>query len=50
MVKNWSECSGSEFDTEAEVAVELLWWKEYDAYYKLSDWEYQIVPAKKRKK
>ena len=47
--KNWSECAGSYSETKEEAEAHLGWWKDYDVYYNLTTWEYQVVQVKVRK-
>ena len=49
MVRDWSECAGSYTEDRDEVVTTQQWWEEYDRFYSLVGWEYQIAETKQRK-
>ena len=50
MVRDWSECLGSECETHDDALKEISWWQEYDTYYSCTAWEYRVRKIKDRKK
>ena len=48
VAKQWVE--SWTFQTLEEAKQRIAWWQQYDEYYSLTGWEYNIVEVKARKK
>ena len=48
VVRQWHE--EGVYETQEAAKAAILYWAEYDTYYSLEGWEYQITQVKPRKR